>query len=192
MKATAILIYNEFCNFEISVLLEILALSQKPIVVFAKDKQAVRSEEGITILPDKSIHELDLENYDSLVLPGAVDIREAIENENILEFIRKFNKESIIIGAISVAPLLLLKSGVMGNRKFLAGVAKEDLYEEGFTSADLKNMIDWEENLKNPVPEGYILSDRIITAVSYDFIRWGVAFGRLLGIDIGAENFGLK
>ena len=102
MKATAILIYNEFCNFEISVLLEILALSQKPIVIFAKDKQAVRSEEGITILPDKSIHELDLENYDSLVLPGAVDIREAIENENILEFIRKFNKESIIIGAISV------------------------------------------------------------------------------------------
>lgn len=34
MKKTAILIYDSFCNFEISTVLEILALAEKPITVF--------------------------------------------------------------------------------------------------------------------------------------------------------------
>ena len=37
MKKTAVLIYNQFCNFEISVALEILAMAEKPITIFAKE-----------------------------------------------------------------------------------------------------------------------------------------------------------
>ena len=36
-----------------------------------------------------------------------MDIREAIENEEVVEFIRKFENKAI--GAISIAPLMLLK-----------------------------------------------------------------------------------
>ena len=36
MKKTAVLIYDSFCNFEFSVALEILAMAEKEIVVFAK------------------------------------------------------------------------------------------------------------------------------------------------------------
>ena len=36
MKSTAVLIYNQFCNFEFSVALEMLAIAEKPITVFAK------------------------------------------------------------------------------------------------------------------------------------------------------------
>ena len=43
MKKTAILLYDSFCNFEISVALEILALAEKPITVFGITKQAIRS-----------------------------------------------------------------------------------------------------------------------------------------------------
>ena len=52
MKKTAILLYDSFCNFEISVALEILALAEKPITVFGITKQAIRSEDGLSIFPD--------------------------------------------------------------------------------------------------------------------------------------------
>ena len=106
MKKTAILIYDSFCNFEISTVLEILALAEKPITVFGITREAIRSGRWVAVgaqSPDETIDNLDLDAYDSLILPGAMDIREAIENERIIDFIKKF--EGKTIGAISIAPL---------------------------------------------------------------------------------------
>ena len=94
MKKTAILLYDSFCNFEISVALEILALAEKPITVFGITKQAIRSEDGLSIFPDDTIDNLDLDAYDSLILPGAMDIRETIENERIVDFIKSLRKDN--------------------------------------------------------------------------------------------------
>ena len=52
--------------------------------------------------PDCAMDALDIAQYDSLLLPGASDIREAIENEAVLSFIRRF--DGLVIGAISIAP----------------------------------------------------------------------------------------
>lgn len=125
MKKTAVLIYNQFCNFEVAPALEMLAIAQKPITIFAKSLSPVRSEEGLTVLPEKTIDELNLDEYDSLLLPGAMDIREAIEDDTILDFIKKF--DGMPIGAISIAPLLLLEAGLLDGKPFMAGVNPEDL-----------------------------------------------------------------
>lgn len=101
MSKTAVLIYDSFCNFEISVALEILALNNREIVVFAKDTEVVISEEGLKILPYKAIHDIDIAEFDSLLLPGAADIEAAVKDQEIIEFIKKFNGK--IIGAISIA-----------------------------------------------------------------------------------------
>lgn len=192
MKKTAVLIYNQFCNFEISVALEILALSEKPITVFAKNLSAVKSEDGLTVYPDKTIDNLNMEDYDSLLLPGVSDIRETISDEDILSFIRCFHDNHKIIGAISIAPILLVKSGIMGNRPFMAGINKEELFEEGFTQVELKNMQGWDDNLDNPIEAGYIAIDNIITSVSYEFVRFGLAFAKMLGIEMSPRNFGIR
>jgi len=113
-KKTAVLLYDSFCNFEISVALELLALTGKRIVIFGKQKEPVCSEEGLRVLPDASLEE------------------------------------------------------------------------------DLAEMVGWDDNLRNPVEEGYIISDNIITSVSYNFVRWALGFGKKLGIDIAGENFGVK
>lgn len=189
MKKTAILIYNQFCNFEIAPALEMLAIAQKPITIFAKSLDPVRSEEGLTVLPEKAIGELQLEDYDSLLLPGAMDIREAIEDDSILEFIKQFDGMSI--GAISIAPLLLLKAGLLEGKPFMAGVNPEDLAEEGYSSEDLALMKGWDECIKNPVQEGYIRSGNIVTSVCYGFLRWTLAFGEILGIKVSPKTFGL-
>lgn len=189
MKKTAVLIYNQFCNFEIAPALEMLAIAQKPITIIAKSLAPVRSEEGLTVLPEKAIDELVLEEYDSLLLPGAMDIREAIEDDLILEFIKQF--DGMPIGAISIAPLLLLKAGLLDGKPFMAGVNPEDLAEEGYSSEDLALMKGWDECIKNPVQKGYIRSGNIVTSVCYGFLRWTLAFGEILGIKVSPKTFGL-
>ncbi len=191
MKKTAVLIYNNFCNFEFSVALEILAMKGKPITIFAKTLEPIKSEEGLRVLPEKTIDQLDLEEYDSLILTGASNILEAFEDESIIEFIKKFNDKNMIIGAISIGPVLLLKAGILKGKPFMIGSNPEDLYEVDFTEDDLKYMIGWNESIKNPVEDGYIITDNIITSVSYDFVKWGIAFCKMIGVETDPRNFGL-
>ena len=113
-----------------------------------------------------------------------MDIREAIEDEAILNFVRKFNDKQTVIGAISIAPLILLKAGLLNKKPFMAGVNQEDLLEEGFSEEDLSYMVGWNDNIKNPVEKGYIISHNIITSVSYNFVKWALGFGKMIGIDI--------
>lgn len=164
-------------------------MAQKPITIFAKTLAPVRSEEGLTVLPEKTIDELNLEEYDSLLLLGAMDIREAIEDDAILDFIKRF--DGMAIGAISIAPLLLLKAGLLDGKPFMAGVNPEDLAEEGYTNEDLAFMKGWDACIKNPIPEGYIRSGNIVTSVCYGFLHWTLAFGELLGIKVSPKRFGL-
>lgn len=190
MKKTAVLIYDSFCNFEFSVLMEIFAINNKSVTIFDKETFPLKSEEGLTILPDKKISELNINEYDSLILTGALDIRKTVEDVQILEFIRKFHENFCIIGAISIAPVLLLKAGILENKKFMAGVNKEELYEEGFERGSLEKMTDWNENLKDPISEGYIKEGNIITSVSYNFIEWSIAVAEELGLNVKSKWFG--
>lgn len=188
-KKTAVLIYDTFCNFELSVALEVLSLTGKEIVVFGTSMTPIQSEEGFKIVPDKTIDELNISEYDSLLLPGAQDIRTAIEDEKIIDFIRQFDKKTI--GAISIAPLLLVKSGLLAGKPFMAGVNKEEILEEGFSEEDLIFMVGWDDTLKHPIEEGYIVYENIITSVSYNFVKFGLKFGKMLGCNISPKSFGL-
>lgn len=191
MKQVAVLIYEQFCNFEISVALEMLKMAEKPFLLISKTLNPIRSEEGIKVIADKTIDEIDIEEFDSLLLPGAMDIRDIIEDNEIIEFISSFNKADKIIGAISIAPILLLKAGVLNNKRFMAGVNQVDLLQEGFLLKDLEFMVGWDDNLDNPIEDGYIEDTNIITSVSYNFIKWAMAFGRAIGIDVYPKSFGL-
>ena len=191
MKKVAVLIYDKFCIFEFSVALEMLAMAKKPITVFAKSLNPVRSEEGLIVVAEKTIYELNIGEYDALLLTGSADIREAVEDEDILSFIKCFDKNDIIIGAISIAPVFLMKLGMLKGKRFMIGIDREGLLEEGFTPLDMELMVDWNDNLKNPVPEGYIQDGNVITSVSYGFTRWAIAFGRAIGISFNPKSFGL-
>ena len=192
MKKTAVLIYDKFCNFEFSVALEMLAMAEKPITIFAKTLNPIRSEEGLVAIAEKTIYELNIDEYDSLLLTGSADLREAAEDDDMLTFIKNFDRSDIIIGAISIAPIFLMKLGMLEGKRFMIGVNKEDLIEEGFTLEDMELMTDWNENKRSPVARSYIKDGNIITAVSSGFVRWAIAFGNELGIKANPEDFGLE
>ncbi len=52
-------------------------------------------------------------------------------------------------------------------------------------------MKDWDECIENPIEEGYILDNQIITSVSYNFVKFGIQFAKMLGIEISPKSFGI-
>jgi len=91
-----------------------LSMTGKP-TVSAKMSEPVKSEEGPPLIADKTLGELEIEEYDASLLTGSVDIREAVGDEKIIKFVKEFDKKEIIIGAISIAPVLLPRTPAQGK-----------------------------------------------------------------------------
>jgi len=147
MKKTAILLYDLFSNYELSVALSILVQGGKKYDIFCKNEFAI-SEEGLQVKKNKSLTEIIISDYDSLLLTGCMDLRYAIDDEQIISFIKKFDLTTHTIACISSSPVLLLKAGLLDGKQYLTAVMKDGLLEEGWTKEQLKGMRDISE-LKN-------------------------------------------
>lgn len=183
MKKTAILLYDLFSNYELSVALSVLAQAEKQYDVFCLNEEAL-SEEGLRVKRSKALQELAIAEYDSLLLPGCMDPREIIDDSRIHAFLRNFDLATHVVASISSSPLLLLKAGMLDGKAYIAGVMKEGLLEEGFTMEQMHGMRDVTE-LKNA--DGTITKcmrdGNLLTAVGSDFINFGIAFGNMLGLE---------
>ncbi|MGG2094983.1 DJ-1/PfpI family protein [Bacillus sp. S13(2024)] len=75
---------------------------------------------NFTIIPEKIITEIDLEEFDALAIPGGFEeagfYNDAFD-ERFLEVIRYFDTKKKPIASICVASLTLGKSGILQNRK---------------------------------------------------------------------------
>ncbi len=194
-KKTAVLLYQGFCNFEISVALEMLFMAKRQITTFAASKAPVVSEEGLSVVPDKTLEELEIEDYDSILVTGSMDLTEAITDARMMEFLRQFDREGVVIGAISAGPMLLLQAGLLEGRRYMAGVDKEWFLEENgvpvhFTMEEMSGMVEWKAIGSHPECKGFLKDGNLITSVCYWFREWAMEFGRMLGIPVYPGSFG--
>ena len=89
-------------------------------VVTCGFNKEVTSTFGITVKVDKTIEEVNLNDYIALAIPGGFEefgFYEEAYNEKFLDIIRKFDKEKKLIASICVGSLPIGKSGVLENRK---------------------------------------------------------------------------
>lgn len=191
-KKTAILLFDLFSNYELSVALSILSQGKKQFDFFGL-KDEVISEEYLHAKCTKLLEEIIIEEYDSLLIPGCMDLEDIISSERILNFLKKFDTKDMIIASISSSPILLLKAGMLENRRFMAGVIKEELVEEGFTMEQMKNMVDIKELSENYDNIGpCIVDDNILTSVGCNFIQFGIQFGKMLSLDFQPGWYGVN
>lgn len=191
MKKTAVFLYETCCLFELTVALEMLTMAGKDVEFFGKELNPIRSEEGMLIKPDSLIGNIDIDDFDSLLITGAANAQQAVEDSKVIEFIGRFHNANLLIGAISIAPIFLLKLGALKGKPFMIGLEKEHLYEEGFTDYDLEHMIGWKDSCEGKVPEKYIKHENTITSVAFGFRQWAMAFGKELGIPVYPKSFDL-
>ena len=179
-KKVAFLIYPMFCNYEIALTLSSLEMNGKKVIVFAKDKNPVRCEEGLNILPDKSLDEFVIDEYDCILLSGiGGDPRAVIFDDDYKIFLQQFiDRDDILIASNSISPALLARAGLLKGKKFCVG-----MYEEAREQLDF---FDYENQQRAPI----VIDGNVITAMGMAFREFAIAITRKLGYDCSDGRWG--
>ena len=123
MKKVLCIIYPNFSLYEITALTSTLSLSFDITIDYvASDYSIVISEDGLPCQPTKTLDQICIEEYSCIILPGMVNIAPALQDEKLNSFLRKLGEQDILITAISSAPILLAKAGLLNDTKFTGGI----------------------------------------------------------------------
>jgi len=174
MKKVLCVIYPNFSLYEISALTSTLALSFDITIDYvASENSMVVSEDGLPCQPTKTLNQIRIEEYSCVILPGMVNIGPALQDEKLNSFLKGLDKKEILIAAISSAPLLLAKAGLLNDTKFTGGI--------------WQNFFDYFEFLprENFQPKVLVQDKNIITAIG--FAHQEFARKVILSLDL-AEN----
>ncbi len=77
----------------------------------------VESRNGLRILADCRLDEVDIKAYDALILPGGDPGYKNLANSaRVLDIVREFEKEGKLIAAICAAPYVLAKAGILDDK----------------------------------------------------------------------------
>ena len=123
MKKVLCIIYPNFSLYEITTLTSTLALSFDVTIDYvASEHSIVISEDGLPCQPTKTLDQIRIEEYSCVILPGMVNIGPALQDEKLISFLRELGEQDVLIAAISSAPLLLAKAGLLKDTKFTGGI----------------------------------------------------------------------
>ena len=178
MKKVLCIIYPNFSLYEITALTSTLALSFDITIDYvASENSMVVSEDGLSCQPTKTLDQIRIEDYSCVILPGMVNIGPALQDEKLISFLRSLNEQDILIAAISSAPLLLAKSGLLNDTKFTGGI--------------WQNFFDYFKFLprENFQPKVLVQDKQIITAIGFAHQKFArkVIFG--LGLAENTDNY---
>jgi len=123
MKKVLCLIYPNFSLYEVVGLTSTLALSFGVEVDYASsDRNVIRTEDGLPCQPTRILDEVVIEDYSCVILPGMINIVPALHDEKLISFLKSLKQQEVLIAAISSAPILLAKAGLLKDAKFTGGI----------------------------------------------------------------------
>ena len=178
MKKVLCIIYPNFSLYEITALTSTLALSFDVTIDYvASDHSMVVSEDGLPCQPTKTLDQIRIEEYSCVILPGMVNIAPALQDEKLISFLRGLGEQDILIAAISSAPLLLAKAGLLKDTKFTGGI--------------WQNFFDYFEFLprENFQPKLVVQDKQIITAIGFAHQEFARKVILSLGLAENTDNY---
>lgn len=175
MKKTAVLLYPRFSEYELTVALSILRQGDKDMAVVGLTPDPVIGEAGLSCNVHTTIHALDIETVDSLVLPGCDDIGYLKDAEPLFAFIQAIAGKGAILAAISSAPFLLARAGVLASHRYTVGFTQEQ--------RDYIGVFDENHYVDAPL----VADGRVLTAKGGYFVHFGIQLGRMLGLDFDVD-----
>jgi len=73
---------------------------------------------NVRVITDKSLREIDVRNYDGIVIPGGTrGCLNLSKSSRIKEIISEFDEQRKLVAGICAAPKIMAESGVLDNRK---------------------------------------------------------------------------
>ncbi|MDH6368205.1 MULTISPECIES: DJ-1/PfpI family protein [unclassified Breznakia] len=170
-KRIALLVYPAFSMQEISNLSYVLRWNSDTFTdIIATSKEVVTSEEGIQVMPNKTVDEFSVNDYDCLVLSGCSDFRIALRDQKLKAFLESLkDTQDFLIGAICAGPVFLAQAGLLKGKKYT-----DSLFAE---MHELLPFIEADNFVAAPVVE----DGNIVTANGSAFNAFAVHIARRLG-----------
>ena len=178
MKKVLCIIYPNFSLYEITTFTSTLALSFGVTIDYvASEHSIVISEDGLPCQPIKTLDQIRIEEYSCVILSGMVNIGPALQDEKLISFLRELGEQDILIAAISSAPLLLAKAGLLKDTKFTGGI--------------WQNFFDYFEFLprENFQPKVLVQDKQIITAIGFAHQEFARKVILSLGLAENTDNY---
>ena len=178
MKKVLCVIYPNFSLYEIATLTSTLALSFDITIDYvASNHSMIVSEDGLPCQPTKTLNQIRLEDYSCVILPGMVNIGPALQDEKLNSFLKGLGKQDILIAAISSAPILLAKAGLLKDTKFTGGI--------------WQNFFDYFEFLprENFKAKAVLQDKNIITAIGFAHLEFARKVILGLGLAENTDNY---
>ncbi len=112
------------------------------VFVVSNQSEPVTTFEGVKIIPDYNFLKDELPKIDILVVPSAEHHLDSdMQNEELINFIKKVDKEATYVTSHCDGAFMLAKAGVLDNRAsttFPSDIAK---YKETFPSLNVKDSV---------------------------------------------------
>lgn len=86
MRKTAVILYPQFSEYELSIALSILMQGNKTMVTVGLDNHSIRGESGLTCVADTTIREINIEEIDSIVMQGVWILKRFLMKKYYLNF----------------------------------------------------------------------------------------------------------
>ena len=135
MKKVAVMLAEGFEEGESLETIDILrrcGIQCESVSILNKEVQGCN---GITVVADRQIDDVNFDEYDMIVLPGGMPGAENLKNnKRIIQIVREFNSSGKYIAAICAAPVVLKEAGISAGRTLTSYPAEK--YAQLFEDAD--------------------------------------------------------
>ena len=176
MRRYAVVLYPDFSLQEITCLTSALTIWFGETIDFiASEEKEYKSEEGLRILPTKTVADSKITDYDCVIMPGTINPLPALFDEKLIGFLKSGINTNAVFAAISSSPLLLSKAGVLNGKKFTSGYFMQ--------MADTFSFVEKE----NFLHQGIVEDGNVITGIGMFFREFAEVVLNRFGYDIGTN-----
>ena len=117
MKKVIVMLADGFEEIEAISVVDILRRANVVCDMCSINKDHVKGAHGILIKSDCYIDDIDVSEYDAIVLPGGLPGATNLNDERVKKFVTELNKEGKIVAAICAAPETLEVFDILKNKR---------------------------------------------------------------------------
>lgn len=132
-----ILLANGFEDIEMIATLDLLRRSNIEVsTIGVMNHEDILSQSNVIYKCDKLLKDINIEDYDFLILPGGKAVFNDLDKPIVEEIVSSFVNRNKLIGAICAAPRILGKMGLLKNKEFTCFPSVEGDVIEGIYIKD--------------------------------------------------------
>lgn len=149
-------------------------------IILPERTKSTEARKGCVCCRRKRAAEADPAGYDCVILPGTIDPLPALHDEALVAFLRRGIGTNTVFAAISSAPLLLCRAGLLKGKRFTAGFFMQMV--DVFPFVEKKNF----------VHQGVVTDGNVITGIGMFNRAFAETVLRRFGFDTGKNFMGAE